>query len=65
MTSCLLCGVIELLVVAQHLERKDLYDRCMGRSRGEAGRTADETESGEARQMSAHRRAIRKWREGK
>ena len=56
-----LCGVIAVIVIISHIERRDLYNRLMSRDFEEYLRIKDQ--SGEApRQESAHVRAIKKWR---
>ena len=53
----ILCGIVALLCVVQHFERKDLYDRIMSTSLSEyKSKEKSKTFS------SAHERAIKKWR---
>ncbi len=56
MTCYILCGIIALLLIIHHFERKDLYNRVMSKNlteyKGEKCRSA----------KSAHDRVIKRWR---
>lgn len=56
MLNYILCGIILMLVIVHHFERRDLYNRIMSRDYTEyKGRKI-------ARTISAHERALRRWR---
>ncbi len=56
-----LCGVIAVIVIISHIERRDLYDRLMSCDLEEYQRITERSEEA-PRQESAHVRAIKKWR---
>ena len=56
-----LCGVIAVIVIISHIERRDLYDRLMSHDLDEYQRITEHSEE-VSRQESAHVRAIKKWR---
>ena len=52
----ILCGIIVLQSIIQHFERKDLYNRIMSRD------LSDYKGEKVSRVISAHERALNKWR---
>lgn len=55
-----LCGIIAVQSLLHRLERKDLYNRIMSKNLTEYKTNSDG--KGKKTMMSAHEKAIRKWR---